>query len=113
MLQAASPRAVMTKPAPIPPFAAIVVAAGKGLRAGQPLPKQFAPWRGKPVVRHSVERLLGAGASPVVVAIPENGEEAMAQALAGLPPVTLVIGGATRPESARHALATLAPASPA
>ena len=35
---------------PLPSFAAIVVAAGKGLRAGQPLPKQFAIWRGKPVL---------------------------------------------------------------
>ncbi|HEY6869612.1 MAG TPA: 2-C-methyl-D-erythritol 4-phosphate cytidylyltransferase, partial [Novosphingobium sp.] len=47
---------------PSPPLspgtAAVVVAAGAGLRAGQPVPKQFAPWRGKPVVRHSVEALL-------------------------------------------------------
>lgn len=112
MLQAASPRAVMTEPAHFPSFAAVVVAAGKGLRAGQPLPKQFAPWRGKPVVRHSVERLLGAGASLVVVAIPENGELAMAEALEGLPQVTLVTGGATRQQSVRHALEALAPASP-
>jgi len=39
---------------PLPAFAAIIVAAGKGIRAGQPLPKQFAKWRGKPVLRHSV-----------------------------------------------------------
>ena len=55
----------------LPPFAAIVVAAGQGLQRGTAgLPKQFAMWRGKPVVRHSVEALLAAGASPLVVAIP-------------------------------------------
>ena len=56
-------------------FAAVVVAAGQGLRAGQPVPKQFAQWRGKPVVRHSVETLASAGADPIVVAIPHGGEE--------------------------------------
>ncbi|OZA92955.1 MAG: bifunctional 2-C-methyl-D-erythritol 4-phosphate cytidylyltransferase/2-C-methyl-D-erythritol 2,4-cyclodiphosphate synthase [Erythrobacter sp. 34-65-8] len=98
----------MTQPSPFPSFAAIVVAAGKGVRAGQPLPKQFAPWRGKPVVRHSVERLLAAGASRVVVAIPENGQQAMAEALAGLEPVAFVTGGQTRQQSVRLALECLA-----
>ncbi|MBO6768592.1 MAG: bifunctional 2-C-methyl-D-erythritol 4-phosphate cytidylyltransferase/2-C-methyl-D-erythritol 2,4-cyclodiphosphate synthase [Erythrobacter sp.] len=89
---------------PLPSFAAIVVAAGQGLRAGQPLPKQFAPWRGKPVVRHSVETLLAAGASPLVVAIPENGEEAAQQVLVGLDGYDLVIGGTTRQQSVARAL---------
>ena len=56
-------------------FAAVIVAAGQGLRAGQPVPKQFAPWRGKPVVRHSAEALAAAGADPIVVAIPEGAED--------------------------------------
>ena len=96
----------------LPSFAAIVVAAGKGLRAGQPLPKQFAPWRGKPVVRHSVEALLAAGAAPVVVAVPENGEPAANAALAGLDGVHLVVGGATRQDSVRAALEALAVHAP-
>lgn len=87
----------------LPPFAAIVVAAGQGLRAGQPVPKQFAQWRGKPVVRHSVEALAAAGADPIVVAIPHGGEEVAATALDGLPFV-LVTGGATRQDSVRVAL---------
>ncbi|KWV96041.1 bifunctional 2-C-methyl-D-erythritol 4-phosphate cytidylyltransferase/2-C-methyl-D-erythritol 2,4-cyclodiphosphate synthase [Erythrobacter sp. AP23] len=94
----------MQDTSPLPSFAAIVVAAGQGLRAGQPLPKQFAPWRGKPVVRHSVETLLAAGASPLVVAIPENSEEAAQQALAGLDGYDLVIGGTTRQQSVARAL---------
>lgn len=88
---------------PLPPFAAIVVAAGKGLRAGQPLPKQFTQLKGKAVVRHSVEALLEAGASPVIVAIPEHGEATAMQALGGLD-VQLVIGGVTRQESVLNAL---------
>ena len=91
----------------IPPFAAVVVAAGQGLRAGQPVPKQFAMWRGKPVVRHSVEAFLAAGAAPVVVAIPAGGEAMAAEALAGLE-VTFVTGGATRQESVARALEAVA-----
>ncbi|MBX7496124.1 bifunctional 2-C-methyl-D-erythritol 4-phosphate cytidylyltransferase/2-C-methyl-D-erythritol 2,4-cyclodiphosphate synthase [Qipengyuania sp. 6B39] len=94
----------MSEAATLPPFAAIVVAAGKGLRAGQPLPKQFAPWRGKPVLRHSVETLLAAGASPLIVVIPQNGEAAAAEALRGLGEYTTVTGGETRQQSVAKGL---------
>lgn len=96
----------MTDQPSLPPFAAIVVAAGQGLRAGQPVPKQFAQWRGKPVVRHSVEALLAAGANPVVVAIPADGEALAAEALAGLA-IEFVIGGETRQASVARALAAI------
>ncbi|UYH55840.1 bifunctional 2-C-methyl-D-erythritol 4-phosphate cytidylyltransferase/2-C-methyl-D-erythritol 2,4-cyclodiphosphate synthase [Qipengyuania sp. SS22] len=94
----------MQDPAPLPGFAAIVVAAGQGLRAGQPLPKQFAIWRGKPVLRHSVESLLSAGAGPLVIAVPENAEQAAHAALAGLEGYRLVAGGETRQQSVVCAL---------
>ena len=91
----------------LPSFAAIVVAAGKGLRAGQPLPKQFAMWRGKPVLRHSVETLLDAGARPLVIAVPPDGEQAVLDALAGLEGFALVTGGTTRQQSVKNALAAV------
>ena len=72
----------MIAPSQTPHAAAVVVAAGQGLRAGQPLPKQFAPWQGKPVVRHSVEVLAAAGIAPIVVAIPEGADEQARAALA-------------------------------
>ena len=97
----------MSTAPPLPAFAAVVVAAGKGLRAGQPLPKQFAMWRGKPVLRHSVEALLASGADPLVVAIPENGEAAARQALEGLTGYELVTGGAARQQSVAHALSAI------
>ena len=92
---------------PLPAFAAIIVAAGKGIRAGQPLPKQFAEWRGKPVLRHSVETLLEAGAAPLLIAIPENGEAAAHTALDGLAGYTLVAGGETRQQSVARALSAI------
>lgn len=95
------------------PFAAVIVAAGQGLRAGQPLPKQFALWRGKPVVRHSAEALAAAGAAPILVAIPHGADAVAAAALADIPGVRLITGGATRQESVRLALEALAGEAPA
>lgn len=103
----------MNDAAPLPRTAAVIVAAGRGLRADQPVPKQFALWRGKPVVRHSAEALAAAGIAPIVVAIPEGGEELAQQALAGIAGVRLVIGGATRQESVRKALEALEGEAPA
>ncbi len=98
----------MTTPSSLlPRTAAVIVAAGAGLRAGQPLPKQFALWRGKPVVRHSAERLAEAGARPIVVCIPQGAEEIAAKALEGLE-TTFVTGGATRQASVRAGLEALA-----
>ena len=97
---------------PIPPFAAIIVAAGKGLRVGGDTPKQFRTFRGKPVLRHSAESLLAAGAAPLVVVTSQDGEDAAREALAGLS-FTLARGGATRQESVLNGLEALASAAPA
>lgn len=102
----------MSSALPRPHFAAIVVAAGQGLRAGQPLPKQFAPWRGKPVLRHSVEALLAQGASEVVVAIAEGADELAANATAELDRVRFVTGGASRQASVLRGLEALADTAP-
>jgi 2-C-methyl-D-erythritol 4-phosphate cytidylyltransferase / 2-C-methyl-D-erythritol 2,4-cyclodiphosphate synthase len=102
----------MNAPSPPPRAAAVIVAAGQGLRAGQPLPKQFAPWRSKPVVRHSAEALAAAGLAPIVVAIPEGGDDVAAAALAGIPGIRLVNGGASRQVSVRIALEALAGDAP-
>jgi 2-C-methyl-D-erythritol 4-phosphate cytidylyltransferase/2-C-methyl-D-erythritol 2,4-cyclodiphosphate synthase len=98
---------------PNPPAAAVVVAAGQGLRAGQPMPKQFAPWRGKPVLRHSVEALAAAGIAPIVVVIPAGAEEIAARALHGIAGVRLVPGGSARQDSVRLGLEALAVDAPA
>ena len=96
-----------------PRTAAVVVAAGQGLRAGQPVPKQFARWRGKPVVRHSVETLAAAGVSPIVVAVPEGAEELASGLLDGIAGVRCIAGGATRQASVRLGLEALERDEPA
>ncbi|MGB7655444.1 MAG: bifunctional 2-C-methyl-D-erythritol 4-phosphate cytidylyltransferase/2-C-methyl-D-erythritol 2,4-cyclodiphosphate synthase [Novosphingobium sp.] len=100
-----------TPPPPAIRNAAVIVAAGAGLRAGQPLPKQFAAWRGKPLVRHCAERFAAAGFAPIVVAIPEGAEAIAAQALHGVPAIQIVVGGNTRQASVRAGLEALAVAA--
>ncbi len=91
----------------LPEAAAVIVAAGAGLRAGQPVPKQFAYWRGKPVVRHSAEAFAAAGVSPIMVAIPEGFEAVAQAALEGISGVRFITGGATRQQSVCKALEAL------
>lgn len=93
-------------------FAAIIVAAGQGLRAGQPLQKQFALWRGKPVLRHSAEALAAGGANPIIVAIPEGAAEIAEAALSGIPGIRVVTGGKTRQMSVANALFALEATAP-
>lgn len=102
----------MSRSDPLPSFAAIVVAAGKGLRSGQSVPKQFAEWRGKAVVAHSVGSLVAAGADPVVVAIPRGAERQAMMALQEYGHVRFVTGGATRQESVAAALESLSEDAP-
>ena len=86
-------------------FAAIVVAAGSGSRAGGD--KQWRPLGGKPVVRWSVEALLNAGAEQVVVVVASDGHGRAAEALAGLSHWTAVSGGADRSDSVQAGLRAL------
>ena len=109
-----SRKAVGAQPmAALPPFAAVIVAAGKGLRAGGTMPKQFADWRGKPLVRHSAEAFARLGARPIVVAVPADALVQAQQVLSGIESVQIVSGGPSRRESVARALEALAPAGPA
>ncbi|RZJ32558.1 MAG: bifunctional 2-C-methyl-D-erythritol 4-phosphate cytidylyltransferase/2-C-methyl-D-erythritol 2,4-cyclodiphosphate synthase [Brevundimonas sp.] len=90
---------------PLPAFAAIVVAAGSGSRAGGA--KQWRGLGGKPVVRWSVEALLQAGADEVVVVISPGADAEAAEALTGLSGWRAVTGGATRAASVQAGLAAL------
>ncbi len=102
----------MAGPFPLPPFAAIVVAAGKGLRAGGNTPKQFCSFRGKPLIRHSVEALLAAGAAPLIVVIAADARRDAEAALTGIEGAQFVTGGASRQDSVRGGLEALADAMP-
>lgn len=91
---------------------AVIVAAGQGSRSGQVLPKQFALWRGKPVLRHSIEAFTSLGISPIAIAIPEGSAPTVRAILSGIDNILLVHGGDTRQESVLLALEALAPTTP-
>jgi len=102
----------MPAPAPESRFAAIIVAAGTGTRAGQTIPKQYVRWRGKPVLRHSAEALLAAGAEPLVVAIAPDAADLARDALSGLDSIILIDGGETRRASVSAGLEALVGETP-
>ncbi len=85
------------------------MAAGTGSRLGAEQPKQFLPLAGKPVLRHAAERLV----RQVDLLLPVGPAAPIAAALAGLPHLPPVDGGATRQESVRRGLEALAPHAPA
>jgi 2-C-methyl-D-erythritol 4-phosphate cytidylyltransferase/2-C-methyl-D-erythritol 2,4-cyclodiphosphate synthase len=88
-------------------FAAILVAAGSGVRAGPGAPKQWRDLGGKPVLRWSAQALLAAGAKALVVVV-QQADRALAEAaLAGLERWRLADGGRTRTASVRNGLSAL------
>lgn len=87
-------------------FNAVVVAAGAGTRAGGPAPKQWRLLQGEPVALWSVRALLAAGAETVAVVVRPQ-DQALAQPLARVPGVRLVIGGDQRFDSVRAGLQAL------
>lgn len=82
--------------------AAIIVAAGRGTRAGGEIPKQWQSLAGRPVLAHTLDAF--AGLRRVLVIHPDDRARANALALG----VEIVTGGATRAQSVRNALESLA-----
>jgi 2-C-methyl-D-erythritol 4-phosphate cytidylyltransferase/2-C-methyl-D-erythritol 2,4-cyclodiphosphate synthase len=93
----------------MPRIAVLIVAAGKGARAGTDLPKQYERLAGKPMLRRTVEAFRGYA---VQVVIRPGQEELAAEALAGLALPAPVQGGATRQESVKLGLEALAENAP-
>jgi 2-C-methyl-D-erythritol 4-phosphate cytidylyltransferase/2-C-methyl-D-erythritol 2,4-cyclodiphosphate synthase len=93
--------------------AAIVVAAGRGLRAGAAMPKQYRTIAGEPVIRASLA--LFAGHPEVMWVQPViHGDDVdlFRAATAGLDLLPPVSGGATRQDSVRAGIEALAAQAP-
>jgi 2-C-methyl-D-erythritol 4-phosphate cytidylyltransferase / 2-C-methyl-D-erythritol 2,4-cyclodiphosphate synthase len=95
-------------------IAALVVAAGRGTRAGGDAPKAYRTLGGQPMIRFSLSLFAGSKQIDVVQPVIHADDiplyEKAAEGLALLPPV---FGGATRQASVRAGLEALAPRRPA
>ena len=84
---------------------AVVPAAGVGRRMGSEIPKQYLPLNGRPVLEHSIERLLGHPLiRKVFIALSEADNWWDAMCFAADPRVVRVTGGAQRCHSVLNAL---------
>jgi 2-C-methyl-D-erythritol 4-phosphate cytidylyltransferase / 2-C-methyl-D-erythritol 2,4-cyclodiphosphate synthase len=93
--------------------AAVVVAAGRGLRAGGDRPKQYRQILGEPMIRPSLAALATHGDISLVQPVVHPDDAALYQtAIAGLDLLAAVPGGATRQASVRAGLEALAPRRP-
>lgn len=93
--------------------AVLVVAAGRGERAGGAIPKQYVPLLGRPLLRWTLEAFTRhPRVTAIQVAIGLGQDQSYAQAVHGLEVLSPTVGGATRQESVRRGLEALAAAAP-
>jgi 2-C-methyl-D-erythritol 4-phosphate cytidylyltransferase / 2-C-methyl-D-erythritol 2,4-cyclodiphosphate synthase len=87
---------------------ALVVAAGRGDRFGGTVPKQYLPVGGSMLLRHAVSAFAAhPRIAAVLVAIRPEDRQLYDRAVAGLPVLPPVAGGASRQESVRFGLEAL------
>ncbi len=98
-------------------IAFLIVAAGRGVRIGGDVPKQYVDLGGKALLRHTIQRVLAFPETSCVLTVIGNGDDELyGAAVEGmdrdrlLEPVT---GGDTRAQSVRAGLEALVPKAPA
>jgi 2-C-methyl-D-erythritol 4-phosphate cytidylyltransferase/2-C-methyl-D-erythritol 2,4-cyclodiphosphate synthase len=95
-----------------PRIVALIVAAGRGERAGGSIPKQFRPIAGTPMLRRSVDAFLQRGdISGVVVVAPEGSIE-VASGMLPVDRIRVTSGSDTRQGSVLSGLENVANESP-
>ncbi|MDX1738419.1 MAG: 2-C-methyl-D-erythritol 4-phosphate cytidylyltransferase, partial [Alphaproteobacteria bacterium] len=90
-----------------PDCSVIIVAAGRGYRAGGDIPKQYRLVGGKPLIRYSAEKFAAhPNTRKLVVVVHPNDVEFYSEALAGIE-CDFVFGGEERQDSVRKGLSHL------
>ncbi len=93
--------------------AALIVAAGRGERAGGGAPKQYRVLGGKPLLRWSVEAMRASSEIDRILVVVGPSDEASFQgSIDGLDGIEWTIGGDTRTASVANGLEALARGSP-
>ena len=97
----------------MPKTIVLVVAAGSGIRLGGDMPKQFLPLAGQPLLRHCLDTFAKhPRIDGIKVVINETYRALYDDAVTGLNLLPPAIGGATRQESVRNGLESLAGEKP-
>lgn len=92
----------------------VLVAAGRGMRAGAGLPKQYRPLGGRPVLARTLAAFVDAlPGARIVTVIHSDDQELFEAASAGLPAQRWTPGGASRQQSVLAGLRALDGAQPA
>lgn len=86
----------------------LVPAAGAGSRFGGPVPKQYLPLAGRPLIHHTLERLLRGDALGLVVVLAGGDPHWSASGPPADPRLLTATGGAERIDSVRAGLERLA-----
>jgi 2-C-methyl-D-erythritol 4-phosphate cytidylyltransferase/2-C-methyl-D-erythritol 2,4-cyclodiphosphate synthase len=99
--------------------AALIVAAGRGTRAGEGIPKQYRLLKGKPVLAHTLGSFLAHPRIERVVAVIHRDDRDLYEATLKALPADLLskllpcaYGGETRQGSVQHGLEALAASAP-
>jgi 2-C-methyl-D-erythritol 4-phosphate cytidylyltransferase / 2-C-methyl-D-erythritol 2,4-cyclodiphosphate synthase len=93
---------------------ALVVAAGRGTRLGEALPKQYLPLGGKALLRHALDAFAAhPGIAALRVVYQPEDQALYDAAVAGLDLLPPVAGGASRQDSVRLGLESLSGLAPA
>jgi len=88
-------------------IAQVLVAAGKGVRIGGDLPKQYRLIGGKAVLRHTIEATLAEPRIAETIIVVAEGDPHIAALIADFDNIRTVTGGATRTASVKAGLAAL------
>lgn len=95
-----------------PICAAVVVAAGRGRRSGDGIPKQYRPLAGQSALRRSLALLTRCGVAPVQVVVHPDDLELYHEAAHGFDLPPSVAGGDTRQASVLAGLEAIAAQKP-
>ena len=91
----------------------LIVAGGSGTRMGGPVPKQFLPLAGRPVLMHTLQRFHDADPAAEIILVLPSGAETDWHELCARHAFAIahrvVNGGASRTASVRNGLATVPP----
>lgn len=96
-----------------PKIAVILVAAGRGQRAGAGIPKQYRPLLGEPLLRWTARSFARLSRAPAILPVIHPDDADLCQAaLAGISTLPPVWGGETRQESVLRGLEALEASEP-